>query len=557
MMRKMAVLLLGLTVSAPLWAAEVAVIPYRIANSSDQFNETTGAQYAKLLGLALLLKKGIEPYSPRELQVDMSSFSIDPRRSISGESLDALGRGRLIDLILTGTLSRSGGVYTSESVLYSTAQRKVISRERLRADSLFALAERDIREIFVTYPDRAAPGAAIASVDAVLVLDTSYNVSREWDAIKSGITAFASGVSGDWDASLRLYVAPFSDAPAAPKAARAITSPLSLRQELASIRPRGGAGPAALGKALAYAIDAVPWRAEATKVLLVISNSPARDVSRAEHYALKARKKGIAIYTLPLGRIGRDEAEAMRQVAITGRGRTLPAAYRQRVYDAEGKTIDLFMQSGRLFHARSFGDQWKSGLLVEGEGGRTVRPKPFLSELFYDEKRHDVNAYTMGERYGDIAGVRLINRERLESNVDTLLAEIGEAHAVRIARGGAGKAVAKVLLADERLSIWLSFSDRTLVEFFEKQAALGSYVTLGVMVRMRPDEPYGFDFSPRRIVTGLEPEHIPGMATATLQEIMGKPEYYTASGLMRPPVWFIRVKIERVERLRDEADIRD
>ncbi|RPI93599.1 MAG: hypothetical protein EHM32_07795, partial [Spirochaetales bacterium] len=282
MMRKMAVLLLGLTVSAPLWAAEVAVIPYRIANSSDQFNETTGAQYAKLLGLALLLKKGIEPYSPRELQVDMSSFSIDPRRSISGESLDALGRGRLIDLILTGTLSRSGGVYTSESVLYSTAQRKVISRERLRADSLFALAERDIREIFVTYPDRAAPGAAIASVDAVLVLDTSYNVSREWDAIKSGITAFASGVSGDWDASLRLYVAPFSDAPAAPKAARAITSPLSLRQELASIRPRGGAGPAALGKALAYAIDAVPWRAEATKVLLVISNSPARDVSRAE-----------------------------------------------------------------------------------------------------------------------------------------------------------------------------------------------------------------------------------------------------------------------------------
>ncbi len=81
----------------------------------------------------------------------------------------------------------------------------------------------------------------------------------------------------------------------------------------------------------------------------MISNSPARDVSRAERYALKARKKGIAIYTVPLARIGRDEAEAMRQVAITGRGRSLPAAYRQRVYDAEGRAIDLFMQSGGCF----------------------------------------------------------------------------------------------------------------------------------------------------------------------------------------------------------------
>lgn len=556
-MRKMAALLLWLSVSAPLGAAEIAVIPYRVETPSEQFNEAVGAEYAKLLGVTLLLKKGIEPCSPGELEVDMKSFSIDPRRSISGESLDALGRGRFIDLILTGTLSRSGGVITSESVLYSTAQRKVISRERVRAEELFALAERDVREIFVTYPDRAAPGAGAASIDAVLVLDTSYNVSREWDAVKNGITAFASGVSGDWEASLRLYVTAFSDAPAAPRAARAITSPLSLKQELASIRPRGGAGPAALGGALAHAIDAIPWRADAKKVMLVISNSPARDVSRAERYALKASKKGIAIYTLPLGRIGRDEAEAMRQVAITGRGRTLPVAYRQRVYDAEGKTIDVFMQSGRLFHARSFGGQWKSGLFVESGGGRTIRPKPFLSELFFDEKRYDVNAYTMGERYGDIAGVRLINRERLESNIDTLLAEIGEAHAVKIAGSGAGRAAAKALLADERLSIWLSFSDGALVEFFEKQAALGRYVTLGVMVRMKPDEPYGFDFSPRRIVTGLDAGHVPGMATATLREIMGKPEYYTANGLMRPPVWFIRVKIERVQRQRDGADIRD
>ncbi len=556
-MRKMAILLLWLVMSVPLRAAEIAVIPYRVENSSDNFNENTGTDYAKLLGLALVLKKGMEPYSFRDLEIDMKSFSIDPRRSVSGESLDALGKGRFIDLMLTGTLSRSGGVYISESVLYSTVQRKVVARERVRADNLFALAERDIREIFVTYPDRNTPVAGDASIDVVLVLDTSYNVSREWDAVRNGIAAFASGLSGDWEASLRLYIAPFSGAPATPKAIRAITSPLSLKQELTVLRTGGGAGPEALGRALSLAVDAVPWRAEAKKVMLVISNSPARDVSRAERYALKARKKGIAIYTVPLARIGRDEAEAMRQVAITGRGRSLPAAYRQRVYDAEGRAIDLFMQSGRLFHARSFGDQWKSGLFVEGGGGRTVRPKPFLSELFYDEKRYDVNAYTMGERYGDIAGVRIINRERLESNVDALLAGLGESHAVKIARGGAAKAAAKVLIADERLSVWLQVSDGALVEFFEKQATAGRYITLGVMVRIKEDEPYGFDFSPRRILSGLDADQIPGLAMATLRGIADRPGYYTANGLMRPPMWFIRVKVERVERLRDGADIRD
>jgi hypothetical protein len=91
----------------------------------------------------------------------------------------------------------------------------------------------------------------------------------------------------------------------------------------------------------------------------------------------------------------------------------------------------------------------------------------------------------------------------------------------------------------------------------EKQSAEGRYITLGVTVRMRPDEPYGFDFSPRSIITGIELEQIPGMALTTLREIMKNPGYYMANGLMSPPLWFIRVRVERVERLRGATDIRD
>lgn len=556
-MRWSALLPVFLSLAVSLEAAEIAVIPYRVENSSEHFCERAGDEYAKLLGLTLFLKKGIKPYSPRELEIDMRSFSIDPRRTLCAESLDALGRGRYIDLVLTGTFSRFGGLYISESVLYSTAQGRVIARDRTRAENLFALAERDVRGVFATYPDRAMPGAAAAAIDAVVVFDASYAVSGEWESVKRGIERLASALSGDWDASLRMYLVPFSDRRDAPKGTRALTSPLSLRQELAAIRLSGVSGPAALGKALTHAVDAVPWRDDAARVLVVVSNSPARDVASAEHMALKARKKGIVIYTISLGRIGRDEAEAMRQMAISGRGRSLPVAYRQRVYDAEGRAIDVFMQSGRLFHARAFDGRWKGGLFVEGAGGRLLRPKSFLSELFYDEKRHDVTPYTMGERYADIAGVRIINRERLESNADDLLGQIGETHAASLARTGAGRAVAKALVADERLSIWLRLADASQVAYFEKQSAAGRYITLGVSVRIKPEEPYGFDFSPRSIITGIEPEQVPALASAALREIMEKPSHYTSNGLLSPPVWFIRVRVERVERLRDGVDIRD
>ena len=56
---------------------------------------------------------------------------------------------------------------------------------------------------------------------------------------------------------------------------------------------------------------------------------------------------------------------------------------------------------------------------------------------------------------------------------------------------------------------------------------------------------------------GIEPEQVPALATAALREIMEKPSHYTSNGLLSPPVWFIRVRVERVERLRDGVDVRD
>ncbi len=169
--------------------------------------------------------------------------------------------------MLTGTLSRSGGVYISESVLYSNGAAEG-RREGTGARGQPFRARgkghpRDIRHL--SRPEH--PVAGDASIDVVLVLDTSYNVSREWDAVRTESAAFASGLSGDWEASLRLYIAPFSGAPATPKAIRARTSPLSLKQELTVFEPEAGRDRKRSAGPLSLAVDAVPWRAEAKKVM--------------------------------------------------------------------------------------------------------------------------------------------------------------------------------------------------------------------------------------------------------------------------------------------------
>ncbi len=50
------------------------MIPYRVENSSDNFKREHRHGLRELLGLALVLKKGMEPYSFRDLEIDMKSF---------------------------------------------------------------------------------------------------------------------------------------------------------------------------------------------------------------------------------------------------------------------------------------------------------------------------------------------------------------------------------------------------------------------------------------------------------------------------------------------------
>jgi hypothetical protein len=274
---------------------------------------------------------------------------------------------------------------------------------------------------------------------------------------------------------------------------------------------------------------------------------------------MAAKKKNIAVYTVSLGKQGRDDADVLRQLAVIGKGRYYAAAYRQRLYDVSGRNMDIFMEAGRLFKAGAYGAQWKDGLYeVRGDPSlRHGKPRAFLTEIDFDERRREVTPYTMGAAYPDLADTGIINADALENNADSLLEGIGEAYHKIASRKAPGKSIARVLLSEDTISLWVRINSPADLEFFRKQESSGFYFPLGITVQKKADEPYGLTFSPNSYVTRIPGDHIPGMVRAGLKEIIEKPDYYTDHGLLRPPVWFVNVKVERLEGQAAGRDIRD
>jgi len=109
--------------AALLWTtalkAEVAVIPYRVENPSAEFGPGQGAEYGKILGIVLSLRKGLEVSSSRDVESDLKGFSLSPGEPVTGEKLSMMGKARYLDLVVVGTLAKTGRAYRAESWLYS------------------------------------------------------------------------------------------------------------------------------------------------------------------------------------------------------------------------------------------------------------------------------------------------------------------------------------------------------------------------------------------------------------------------------------------------------
>jgi hypothetical protein len=550
-------LLLSLLAAAvPGMAAELAVIPYRIGNPSSDFPESTGGEYSRILAVAaLMLKEDVEVTPPREIEADLERRNISSREVITGEDLDLLGRTRRIDYFLAGSLSRRGGRYVSESVLYSVREGRVIARAGVEDEDLLRLAGREIREALVPFHgiQTARDTVRGATEDVLFLLDLSYLMSADWPSVKEAIVAYASELIDTRRADTRVYIVPFSDRAAYASSSVSENSIAAVRAGLDSLKPAGGAGAEQFMKSFTYALNSIRWRTGG-RTMIIISNSSFTS-READVRAVTARKKGILIHAVSLGRIPGDASEVLDRIASANGGSHAHASYHQRLYDAGGDPVEVYMENGRLFKSAYPDRDWKNGLYEPGsQGRRRGTPKPYLDEMFFSEKGRFVAPYTLPESYARIAMARIINQGLLESNIDTLVRRLVTGTAGDRAIATVGRA-GRVLVSDGKVSFWMNVPDNGFMDYFENRQKAGAMVLIGVAVKKDPGATYGVSLIPK--MRGIGTDLVPLSLRAGLGDIVKRADYYTTRGVTFPPVWFISVRVESAERARAKDDVRD
>lgn len=536
--------------------AEIAIIPYKVENSSADFPESTGGEYSRLLSVAsLLLKDDVDIASPREVDLDLERMKLSPRDVITKEDLDVMGKTLHIDHFLLGSLARRGGVYRSESVLYSVREGRIVARARVSDRDLFGLAEKEIHEALRAYRGKTAnapDSAGGGSMDLVLLVDLSYRIHRDWTSVKNAAVGLASHLIDSRRVDTRFYVVPFSDRAAYPSASVSVNSIPSVREELDKLKPAGVAGQEVFMQSLQYAVRNIKWRSAAKKMIILVSNSFIGTGS-ADRYGVMARNKGIVINAVSLGGVPGDRSEVPGRLAdITG-GVHSHAAYHQKLFGPSGEGIGVFMENGRLFRSRVPEGEWRKGLYSrEGPRKQHAKAKSFLEEIFVSEKKALPSPYDMTGAYTRATMEQVINQEKLEDNIDLLVKRGTGTTAGRKAAGPG--AAGRALISDGTLSFWVTAPDGGFIDFFIDRQQRGLVFPLGVMVKKDSGSAYGVSLIP--VIKGMGADYLPRSIRASLSDIVRRNDYYSTKGLSFPPVWFVDVKVEQAEKSRGERDIR-
>ncbi len=547
-------LFLALSVALPS-LAEIAIIPYKIDAPSKDFPVSLGGEYAKALAAATVISLGMEVHPPRDVEMDLEKWRIDSQGVISREDLDSLGKSRLVDAFLVGTLYKSRGEYISDSIMYSVRSRKITARTRVKAGSLPELAAKEVSAVF---PGRELPrGSATArKTDITFVLDLSYGVKSDWDRVKKGVRSLASGLTDDWRGGARVNLVPFSTVYTVNPSALGLKTALALSRALGSLAPKGGNNAKTVEKAVADAVSNVPWRSDAGKIMVVVSNTPFPRGTRLQHYAHFAKRKGITVWTVALGDVSGEGREYFRELSVIGNGFHADAAYHQKLFDAKGEEINLYLEGGRIFTSTGYDRRWRNGLFEEARRGSTrTRPRSFLKELFYDDGKLALRPGALEKIYTDLTAKRMINTSSISGNVASLLPSLAEKHYAGAGKGSP-RTIGRALVYQDRTSLWIDINTGEDLSFFQSREKTGTVFTLGVVVKKKRNYPYGMMFDPRFYVTKLSSDYIPSMLKTDLETVIGKSGYYSGNGMLNPPVWFLDLKVEQV-KFQGGRDVRD
>lgn len=537
---------------------EIEVIPYKIENPTPGFTLKEGREYAKLVSLAAAIKKDIIIYPHEKVYSAMEKLSISPQSVITENDLIMIGEQGRADYILIGTLSQSGGTYKSGSILYSIREKRILSKSNVSAGSLFSSAEEEVNEIFFGFPNkrRSFPDNHI---DTAILLDLSLQIASEWDSIKKGIRDFADSISDNWAIDTKINIIPFSGKHTLKDTITGISSAISLDNNLKNLMPGGAMSYNNFEKALSFSIKNIPWRRKSDKLLIIITNSEDAESRFPQRYAMSAKLKNIAVRTISLGLLKGEALESMKEFSVISAGRHSTAAYHQRLFNENGNPVDIFYQGGRIFNSLVFDKRWKDGLFTnnkEKNYSNWEKPRPFLNEIFFNTEKYNITPYNLEKNYPLITGSAIISSAGLENNIDSIMRNIGDSFEYTSGAFKFKKSIAKAQISDGNISLWIRIKEDDDLEFFRAQAARSSFFPLGAVIQKNPDEPYGISLHPDSYITGFTDEYLPQLIKTSLTTAIKDPYSLINNGLFTPPVWFLNVKIERIEKYKNEQDIR-
>ena len=535
---------------------EIQVIPYKISNPGNNFSINTGREYARLVTLASAIKKNIVIYPHAKTLASLKKLSINTQRIITEDDLIAVGKTGNADYILIGTLSRSKGIYTTDSVLYSIRNKRIMSKSHYKSGSLFKLAEGELNQIFFNFQNKKRK-LRDSYADIAVVLDLSYKIAPEWNSVKTGIVKFVNTVSDNWSVDTSINILPFSNRYSIRNKALNINSNSGLKNTLSKIAPKGETSNKNLREVLQYSIKSMPWRRKSDKILLLITNSNADKTGFIGKYAISAKMLNISVSTITLGLLKGRDTEPFRDFSSISSGRHYSVTYHQRFYNENGNPLDVFYEEGRIFHSLVYNSMWEYGLFEHKNNSEWAKPKSFLTEVFYDKSKQNINPYNLPEKYHIISNAKILNHARLENNIESLMTQIGDTYEYSSGKMKYKKPIAKVQITDGTISMWIKIKEEDDLEFFKNMNALNDYFPIGAIIKRKTNEPYGITFYPDWYATEFSNDFIPEIVKTNLSGIIKRPEFYLNNGLFTPPFWFLNLKVQRVEKYSREHDIRE
>jgi len=144
-----------------------------------------------------------------------------------------------------------------------------------------------------------------------------------------------------------------------------------------------------------------------------------------------------------------------------------------------------------------------------------------------------------------------MQKESLQNNIIELFSSLQSG----LSKNSGTSSYGRALISDGKISFWVKIKDQKIMNIFEKQGISGFYLKTGFNVRKSDSDAYGLEMVP--VTADISSDYIPDLAKTTLSDIVKNQEFFTTKGLGSPPVWFVDVKIENIERYDQKIDVRD